>query len=179
MSKSKNLSFAWFLVGLASIFIFSCQSASSQQGNKEESKPDSVLLKPNAQGKVELSEEQWKKILTPKAFAVLREQETEFPYTGDLLKNKKEGVYVCAGCKLPLFSSKTKFESGTGWPSFYDVIDKKNIKEIKDHSLGMNRIEVTCSRCGGHIGHVFEDGPVPTGLRYCMNSAALNFQEKK
>ncbi len=125
------------------------------------------------------SESEWKKELTEQEYYVLREKGTERAFSGDLLNNKKEGVYTCAACGQELFSSKTKFESGTGWPSFYKPLNEKNVEEKKDRSLGMVREEVLCSRCGGHLGHVFPDGPEPTGLRYCLNSAALDFVPEK
>lgn len=125
-----------------------------------------------------LSESQWKSRLTDQEFYVLREKGTERAFTGDLLKNKDQGVYVCAACKLPLFESKTKFESGTGWPSFYAPVNDANVASEEDNAFGMVRIEVLCSRCGGHLGHVFPDGPKPTGLRYCINSVSLDFEAR-
>lgn len=125
--------------------------------------------------KVEKSKEAWKAQLTSQEFTVLREQGTERAGSGDLLNVHDKGTFICAGCGLPLFSSDTKFESGTGWPSFYQPLDAKYVHVATDNSYGMTRDEVECARCGGHLGHVFDDGPQPTGLRYCMNSVSMNF----
>ena len=118
--------------------------------------------------------EEWRKLLTPEQFAVLREADTERPFTSPLNSEKRKGTFACAGCDLPLFSSDTKFDSGTGWPSFYAPIDGA-VKQDTDFAFGMVREEVHCRRCGGHLGHVFDDGPKPTGLRYCINGLALKF----
>ena len=128
--------------------------------------------------KVVKTETEWKKILTPQQFYVLRQQGTERPFTSPLVENHQKGVFKCAGCKTPLFSSDTKFESGTGWPSFYKPLSKTSVVERTDQSHGMARTEVECAVCGGHLGHVFDDGPKPTGLRYCMNGVALEFEKK-
>jgi len=122
---------------------------------------------------------QKEKKLTPEQYRVLREKSTEPAFSGKLLENKKQGMYVCAACGSQLFSSKSKFDSGSGWPSFYEAADKDKITLHEDTSLGMARIEVTCSKCGGHLGHLFDDGPKPTGKRYCINSLALEFEKKK
>jgi len=128
--------------------------------------------------KVTKTEEEWKKSLSREEYHVLREKGTEPAFTGKYLKNKKNGTYVCAGCGNELFSSETKFDSGTGWPSFWVPVSKDNVEEKVDNRLGMHRTEVTCKKCGGHLGHIFDDSPTPTGQRYCINSISLNFKEQ-
>jgi peptide-methionine (R)-S-oxide reductase len=119
--------------------------------------------------------QEWKKLLGPERYRILREAGTEPPFSSPLLKEHRKGIFACAGCSQPLFASATKFESGTGWPSFWKVLPGKVI-ERPDRSLGFTRTEILCARCGGHLGHVFDDGPRPTGLRYCMNGLALQFR---
>lgn len=125
--------------------------------------------------KISKPESEWKKILNEQEYYVLRQEGTERAFSGDLWKNHAKGTYICRGCGLPLFSSAAKFESGTGWPSFWQPLKPEYVKENSDTSYGMVRIEVECARCGGHLGHVFDDGPKPTGLRYCMNSVSMDF----
>ena len=136
----------------------------------------SRLVNPAFAGfEVEKSEEEWRRLLSPAAYTVLREHGTERAHTSPLNGEKRAGRFVCAGCDLPLFSSRTKFESGTGWPSFFEPLPDAVGTQI-DTAYGMRRTEVHCRRCGGHLGHVFEDGPKPTGLRYCMNGVSLRFE---
>jgi len=136
---------------------------------------DGKLVGPIECQKIVKTPAEWKKLLTPEQYSILRSSDTERPFCGALLDNKKEGVYCCAGCGLPLFASDSKFHSGTGWPSFFQPIAKGNVAEKSDRSHGMVRTEINCARCDGHLGHVFDDGPRPTGMRFCLNSASLAF----
>lgn len=148
---------------------------STTTSNVKQVIPDTAWQKPQ---KIELSNSEWKSKLTAEEYQVLREAGTERAFTGDLWDNKKKGAYTCAGCDLFLFDSDTKFRSGTGWPSFWEPANEFCITEKADYAYGWNRVEVLCARCDGHLGHVFEDGPDPTGLRYCINSVSLNFVEQ-
>jgi methionine-R-sulfoxide reductase len=133
------------------------------------------LVGPVEMPKLQLSDAEWRQRLSPEQFHILRSSGTERPFCGTLLDNKKHGVYTCAGCGLPLFTSEAKFNSGTGWPSFFQPIAPGNVIDQSDDSHGMNREEINCARCDGHLGHVFPDGPPPTRLRYCLNSESLLF----
>jgi peptide-methionine (R)-S-oxide reductase len=161
----------FLLLALVAISISACAQSDKKSGKS----PDNG----SSIEQIKLSEEEWKERLSEEEYYVLREQGTERAFTGKYWDNKKKGTYLCAACKLPLFASNTKFRSGTGWPSFYELINETNVGEHRDTSLGMLRSEVHCARCGGHLGHVFEDGPQPTGLRYCINSVSLDFTEAK
>ena len=152
------------LVGMA-LLATSCLSQSNKMNDKEYS--------------VNKTDAEWKAELTTEEYNILRESGTERAFTGKYWKNTEDGDYHCAGCDQKLFSSKTKFKSGSGWPSFWDPITNDKVKIITDNSLGMMREEVVCGNCGGHLGHRFNDGPQPTGQRYCLNSAALQFEDKE
>ena len=168
MIKSILLAFSFLLVFTA------CEA---QQKNKTTTKTTSVSTT-DTFNFVNLSDEEWAKRLKPEEYRVLRQHGTERPYTGEYNQHWEAGTYVCKGCGAELFTSNTKFDAGCGWPSFYEGIDKTKIKEVLDKSFGMTRVEVRCARCDGHLGHVFNDGPQPTGMRYCINSVSLGFVKK-
>ncbi|MFI5395385.1 MAG: peptide-methionine (R)-S-oxide reductase MsrB [Candidatus Binatia bacterium] len=165
----------WMVPG-AVLFVACVAVANS--GDGASAQPPAVEGKPMGQ-KVIKSEEEWRQVLTPEQFAVCRQKGTERAFTGKYWDNHEKGVYRCAVCGAELFSSDAKFDSGTGWPSFWEPINKESIQTDDDSSLFMKRTEVRCAVCGSHLGHVFNDGPAPTGLRYCLNSVCLDFQPTK
>lgn len=145
----------------------------------ENSKGNENMKDNQAKFEVTKSDKEWKEILSPEQYRVLREKGTEPAFTGKYYSNKNKGLYVCAGCGNELFHSDAKFDSGTGWPSFFMPVSEKSVITQSDNSHFMQRTEVLCKKCGGHLGHVFDDGPKPTGLRYCINSTSLNFESDK
>ncbi len=159
--------------GFVALSGLSCASVASVDKNLAASIADDKDKLPLE--KVVKTDAEWERILTKEQYRVARQAGTEEPYTSPLNKIKTEGIFVCVCCDLPLFESKTKFESGTGWPSFYAAINKTNVGEKEDNTLSETRTEVLCNRCDAHLGHVFDDGPKPTGLRYCMNGVAMKF----
>ena len=154
------------------VCFMSCQRSSNNLGVTENMEKD----KTDVTEKIVLTDEEWKRRLTPEQYRILRQKGTERAFTNEM-KHLGKGSFVCAGCESELFVSDTKYDSGCGWPSFYDTVDKNNITQELDSSFSMKRIEVLCSRCGGHLGHIFNDGPQPTGLRYCINGGAIKFQK--
>jgi len=155
-----------FLIFISMSLLVNSNSFAQEKNNRKEKQVENFN-----------SEEYWKKLLTKEQYHVLREKGTERPFTGEYWNHFEKGVYKCAACGEVLFESDTKFDAGCGWPSFYKAIDKSKIIEKDDFSYGMHRIEVMCKNCGGHLGHVFPDGPKPTGLRYCINSVSIKFEK--
>ncbi len=161
------------------IFLSNLMACAQNKGKEGATNPNTNSNTKTMNDTVVKTDEEWKKILTPEQYRVTREAGTERAFSGALWDNKKKGTYYCICCDNPLFSSDTKFESSCGWPSFFAPLNKEHVKENVDRGFGMVRTEVVCNRCGAHLGHVFEDGPKPTGLRYCMNSASMKFKEDK
>lgn len=170
----RNLVATFILFSFFVLIISSCENLKSNTyiGNQIK-----ISVRDSLDFRIKKTDAEWKTILTSSQYYILRDKGTELPFTGKYLNNHERGVYKCAGCGRILFSSDAKYNSGTGWPSFWKPYSSRSVVLVEDHSIGMNRIEVLCSKCGGHLGHVFDDGPAPTYKRYCINSEALVFQK--
>jgi peptide-methionine (R)-S-oxide reductase len=170
------------VVTLCTALLFNASCGGGERGGRSaRAEAGSAAGQPapaTTEGTSDMSDSEWKATLSPEQYRILRRKGTERAFTGKFWDHKGDGVYTCAGCGQELFDSKTKYKSGSGWPSFWQPVEEKRVSEEDDRTLGMARTEILCSKCGGHLGHVFDDGPPPTGLRYCINSASLDFKAR-